>query len=59
MKIKNVPEYAKDCKFIVARKIGSEFWFYGAFNDIYKAGMCAFSVSGWTFPISEVEEDND
>lgn len=32
-KINNLPEYAREYKFIVAREVAGEFWFYGAYSE--------------------------
>ena len=34
VKINNVEKYAMNKKYIVARVVDHEFWFYGAYNDI-------------------------
>jgi hypothetical protein len=36
-KVNNLPEYAKDAPYIVAREVDGELWFYGAFPGIYTA----------------------
>lgn len=36
-KINNIPTYAKEYKWIVARLEDSEYWFWGAWNDEKKA----------------------
>ena len=36
-KINNLPTYAKNYKYIVARLIDGDWWFYGAYNDGFKA----------------------
>jgi uncharacterized protein YutD len=36
-KINNLPEYANEYKYIVARWCDDELWFYGAWNDEEKA----------------------
>jgi len=46
MKINNLPEYAKDCKYIVARLVDNEVWFWGAYEDLEKAFQSANEVSG-------------
>ena len=42
--INNKPEYAKDYEFIVARYIGGEYWFYGAYSDGFKADEVAREI---------------
>ena len=39
--IKNKPAYADEYEFIVARKVGDEFWFWGAYADGWKANQIA------------------
>ena len=46
MKINNIPDYAKEKKYIVYREVNDENWFYGAFNDLCKAAMSAGAVNG-------------
>jgi hypothetical protein len=41
MKINNVPDYAYDYKYIVARWVEEEWWFYEAYNDEEKADEVA------------------
>lgn len=51
--VKNMPDYAKSCKFIVCRVIDGEKWFYGAYNDSVCAANAALEISGCV----EVNED--
>ena len=37
MTIKNIAEYAKTKKYIVAREIDGEYWFFSAWDDANKA----------------------
>lgn len=46
MKINNLPEYAKDCKYIVARFVDNEVWFWGAYEDLAKAYQSASEING-------------
>lgn len=46
LNIINMPEYAKDYEFIVARKIDDYFWFWGAFADGFKAENVAREIGG-------------
>ena len=46
MKINNLPEYAKDCKYIVARIDGNDAWFWGAYEDSEKAYQSANEIKG-------------
>lgn len=45
--IKNIPDYAKDYKYIVARRVDGEFWFYDAWNDSYKANTVARELKSY------------
>lgn len=46
MKINNLPEYAKDCKYIVVRLVDNEVWFWGAYEDLEKAYQSASEING-------------
>ena len=35
--INNLPEYAWEYRYVVAREVNGEFWFYGAFSGIKTA----------------------
>lgn len=45
-KINNLPEYANEYKYIVARWYDDELWFYGAWNDEEKAEKAAEEIFG-------------
>ena len=49
MTIKNVAEYAKTKKYIVAREIEGEFWFFSAWDDANKANEQALDFDGVVF----------
>lgn len=44
--INNLPEYAKEYKFIVYIEVDDEKWFYGAYNNAEKAREVANTVDG-------------
>ncbi len=44
--INNVPDYAEGYKCIVARVVGSEFYFYGAWNNLLRAREVAAEIGG-------------
>lgn len=44
MAIKNLPEYASDYNFVVARNVDDELWFYGAYNDYVQAHRIAVEL---------------
>ena len=46
MEIQNLPEYAKDCRYVVVRLLDNEYWFYGAYNDIEQAQKIAQEING-------------
>ena len=46
MTIQNVPEYAKNYKYIVVRRVDGELYFWGAWNDRNKANKVAIEISG-------------
>ena len=45
--INNLPNYAKDYKFIVYTEVNGEKWFYGAYNDAQWAREVAAMVEGY------------
>lgn len=46
--INNFPKYAEDKKYIVAREIDGELWFYGAYDESNKANEIALEIGGVT-----------
>ena len=44
--INNLPAYANGCKYIVARRVDGELWFWGAWNDRNKANEVATEIDG-------------
>ena len=46
--INNLPQYATECKYIVAREVGDdrELWFYGAYDDRNFANEVAIEIQG-------------
>lgn len=54
MQVNNLPEYARDRKWIVATLDGDEFWFFGAYDDIRTAVDAAKEVDGVAIPGSDV-----
>lgn len=50
MIINNIPEYAKNYTYIVARDVDdNELWFYGAYNDGVKAQQIADEIHGQVY----------
>lgn len=47
--IKNLPEYAFDYEFIVARFSEGEYWFWGAYSDDREAERVAEKIGGTVF----------
>ena len=47
--INNMPEYAKDYEFIVARQSDGEFWFWGAWENGFEADKVAHEIGGIVF----------
>ena len=47
--INNLPKYATEYKYIVARNIEGEWWFFGAYNDGFKAERAAIECDGEIF----------
>jgi len=46
MTINNIPAYANSYKYIVARRIDGELWFWGAWNDRGEANEVALEIGG-------------
>ena len=44
--INNLPIYANEYKYIVARRVDGELWFWGAWNDRNKANEVAIEIGG-------------
>ena len=44
MNINNVPAYAENMKYIVARRVNGQYWFWGAWNDRDRANEVAIEV---------------
>lgn len=51
--VKNVADYAKDYKYIVARNIDGELWFWGAWNDRNKANEVAIELGNGVVIVNE------
>lgn len=47
--INNLPDYANDYEFIVARFADGEYWFWGAYADGWKAEEVAEKIGGVIF----------
>ena len=44
--VNNIPTYAINYDFIVARRVDDELWFWGAWNDRDKANEVALEIGG-------------
>lgn len=44
--INNLPEYAKEYRYIVVQRIDGELWFWGAWDDDRKACIVASEIGG-------------
>ena len=53
MTIQNVAEYAKNYKYIVARRVDGELWFWGAWNDRDKANDVAEELGNGVVLVNE------
>lgn len=51
--IQNTPDYAKTYKYIVARKIDGELYFWGAWNDKDKASNIAHELGDGIVIVNE------
>ena len=49
VKINTEPKYANDYEFIVARKVDDEYWFWGAYEDGFRAEQAALEINGVIF----------
>ena len=47
--IYNVPTYAQDRAYIVARYVDDEYWFWGAYSDQAEADQVAQDIGGTVF----------
>lgn len=46
-KVNNYPNYATQYKYIVTRLVEGEHWFWGAYNDYFKAEQVADEIGGY------------
>lgn len=44
--INNLPTYATDYRFVVAREVDGDFWFWGAYSTRQKAEQVAEEIGG-------------
>ena len=49
MKVQNVPNYAYEDSYIVARECDGEFWFWGSYPSIREATNVAWEIGGEVF----------
>lgn len=47
--IHNKPDYADDYEFVVARECDGEYWFWGAYENGFKADKAASEIGGVVF----------
>lgn len=43
----NMPEYANDYEFVVAREVDGDYWYWGAYSDGFKAEKAAVEIGGF------------
>ena len=55
MKINNLPDYAKQHRFIVYRIIDGEKWFYGAYDDVSKVVQVCKDINGQAAELSDID----
>ena len=48
--INNMPEGALNHLYIVARDYDGEYWFWGAYDDVYEANAAAHHIDGDVIP---------
>ena len=46
MNLMNMPEYANDYEFVIAREVDGDYWFWGAYEDGFKADRIANEIGG-------------
>jgi hypothetical protein len=46
LKINNLPDYAILYKYWVVRYVEGEYWFWGAYDDVSRAGQAALEING-------------
>lgn len=46
LNLMNAPESASHYEFVVAREIDSDFWYWGAYSDGWKADQVAYEIGG-------------
>ncbi len=46
-KINNFPIYANEYTYVVTRLVNGEHWFWGAYNDYFKAEAVADEIGGY------------
>lgn len=54
MRVNNLPEYASEYEFTVCRMVDDEFWFYGAYHDLERAGVVALEIGGVVFRTEQI-----
>lgn len=62
IKVRNVNRYAMNFKYIIARYLDSQWWFYGAWNDYNDAAEAALDLNYrshcagyWAFALENCE----
>ena len=46
MNLMNMPEYADHYEFVVAREVDGDYWFWGAYENGFKADKIACEIGG-------------
>lgn len=54
-KIQNLPAYAMNYAYTVARFVEGEWWFWGSWNELRKASHAAYEEGGEVFTLDEIE----
>lgn len=55
MKINNLPNYAKEHKFIVYRVAQGEAWFWGAYDEVSEASTAMMDIGGCIIEAEKVD----
>lgn len=55
MKINNLPNYAKDHRFIVYRVVNGEAWFWGAYDEVSEASNAMMDIDGCIVETEKVD----
>jgi hypothetical protein len=55
MTVYNVPAYAAEYPYVVVREVEGEYWFYGAYENVFRASKVAYEVHGHVIKTDEIK----